>query len=72
MRFRLNYYLRRYQASDCDARQLHVAAEWMSALLTAGLPLNHSAQLSLAQLEMLRTRGFDQSYVIYSSSLVGK
>jgi hypothetical protein len=37
-RFRLGYYLRRYHAQDCDARQLHVAAEWMAALLAAGLP----------------------------------
>lgn len=44
-RFRFNYYLRRYDASECDARLLHVAAEWISALLTAGLPLDHGMQL---------------------------
>ncbi|BDA50235.1 probable Ankyrin repeat and IBR domain-containing protein 1 [Coccomyxa sp. Obi] len=48
-RFRFNYYLRRYQASECDARLLHVAAEWTSALLTAGLPLDHGNQDGAAE-----------------------
>ncbi|CAL8465257.1 g4792 [Coccomyxa elongata] len=48
-RFRFNYYLRRYDASECDARLLHVAAEWIGALLTAGLPLDHGNQDSAAE-----------------------
>ena len=53
-RFRLEHYLRRYHASDCDAPPLFLAADWMSALLSAGLPQactpDHSVQTPAASL----------------------
>ena len=36
--YRLSYFLRRYQACDCDARHLRTAAGWMEALLRISLP----------------------------------
>ncbi len=42
-RFRFGHYLRRYHVQECDGRQLHVAAEWLAALLAAGLPVQAAA-----------------------------
>ena len=36
--YRLEHYLRRYHAQECDPRLLHLAADWMVALLSASAP----------------------------------
>lgn len=36
--YRLEHYLRRYHAQDCDEQLLNLSADWMAALLSAGVP----------------------------------
>ena len=41
--YRLDHYLRRYDAQDCDALLLQLSADWMAALLSAGVPATGGA-----------------------------
>ena len=41
--YRLDHYLRRYHAQDCDAQLLRLCADWMAALLTSGVPATGGA-----------------------------
>ena len=36
--YRLEHYLRRYYAQECDARQIQLSADWMAALLYSSTP----------------------------------
>ena len=36
--YRLSYFVRRYRACECDARQIRACAAWMAALLKQTLP----------------------------------